>query len=627
MRKLTLSLLALVASPAIAAGPKMPTSGGIGNGTYSAPGGVLTGGAWTLNGLTGNVSTPVVDSRPGPAPAYPNSGDCWTTFAGLACRVNGSAFALISRTPTSAALSAMPSSVGIVSREGYYAFGDVSPVPYTASASACPLNGGAGDGGSQVPSSDGKCWVAAFGTGGPDVRQFGAKGDGATDDTVAVQRWVDYLSASGKVGSVSDGQYKLTSTITAAQANSWGFRGSGEYKSAFFYAGSNLSANIFDFGGTGSDSRGASFQNFSVFSFVTMRGGTAFKLTNFTEAVIDNASFGGELYAKNTWNGVWFNGAHEIKMTRFDVQGQHDGIIVNAGSLGNSSNSDLYLNTGHSNNNGGAGIRQAGGFGGLNVDQVQVLGNVGGQLVIDNSVSKATNRETILGPNFVADGVLTTQDNIILNSPNSSSANLIFSGTIGSATRYGINVISWPNSYLNISAGRVFNNQGDGIHLADGTVTLVCGSGASIDKNDGMGVYSSVSNANAYISCPIFANTSGNIAPTLGGWQSYSPTLTAASGSYGTATASVRYTVSGKTVSYRAVVTITANGSAAGSVNITLPLATTVPSVGYGRAANISGKMLQGYISGSTLSIYNYDGSYPGSDGENLVVSGTYEAQ
>ena len=48
------------------------------------------------------------------------------------------------------------------------------PLFYVPSVGACSLNAGAGDGGSQVPSSNGKCWLAKFGP-EADIRQWGAR--------------------------------------------------------------------------------------------------------------------------------------------------------------------------------------------------------------------------------------------------------------------------------------------------------------------------------------------------------------------------------------------------------------------------------------------------------------------
>ena len=84
-------------------------------------------------------------------------------------------------------LSALASTGLIVTRTGYATAGDSTAVIYTASGAVCSLNAGAGDGGSQVPTSDGKCWIGHPTDGlGWDIRQFGAKGDGVTDDLPAI---------------------------------------------------------------------------------------------------------------------------------------------------------------------------------------------------------------------------------------------------------------------------------------------------------------------------------------------------------------------------------------------------------------------------------------------------------
>jgi hypothetical protein len=61
-----------------------------------------------------------------------------------------------------AALTAAPSTDAIAVRTGFASAGDSPPVTYIASGSTCSLNAGAGDGGSQAPTSDGGCWNAKF---------------------------------------------------------------------------------------------------------------------------------------------------------------------------------------------------------------------------------------------------------------------------------------------------------------------------------------------------------------------------------------------------------------------------------------------------------------------------------
>ena len=83
------------------------------------------------------------------------------------------------------ALRALASTANvIVIRDGFAKAGDAQQLPYLPSSSPCPISGG--DGGSQIPTSDGKCWLAVFPEGRVDVREFGATGNGSTNDTAAV---------------------------------------------------------------------------------------------------------------------------------------------------------------------------------------------------------------------------------------------------------------------------------------------------------------------------------------------------------------------------------------------------------------------------------------------------------
>lgn len=91
MRKFLPSLVVLavaLGTAAPAAGPKFSTSGGIGSADSTFSGGEPVGGTYSINGTTGRVSVPIVNLRPGSAPASPQNGDCWTTVAGLFCRIN-----------------------------------------------------------------------------------------------------------------------------------------------------------------------------------------------------------------------------------------------------------------------------------------------------------------------------------------------------------------------------------------------------------------------------------------------------------------------------------------------------------------------------------------------------------
>jgi hypothetical protein len=76
--------------------------------------------------------------------------------------------------PNTTALAALDSTqVAAVMRMGVSGQGDAPPQLFLASGSVCSLNAGAGDTGSQVPSVNGKCFLAALSERMLDPRQFG----------------------------------------------------------------------------------------------------------------------------------------------------------------------------------------------------------------------------------------------------------------------------------------------------------------------------------------------------------------------------------------------------------------------------------------------------------------------
>lgn len=69
-------------------------------------------------------------------------------------------------------LSSLASTFTTVLRTGFAQNGDAPPQLYIASTGPCSLNGGTGDGGSQVPTSDGNCWMFVPSTGGVSVAEW-----------------------------------------------------------------------------------------------------------------------------------------------------------------------------------------------------------------------------------------------------------------------------------------------------------------------------------------------------------------------------------------------------------------------------------------------------------------------
>lgn len=84
-----------------------------------------------------------------------------------------------------------------------------------------------------------------------NIKSYGAKGDGTTDDTAAVQAWANYIATNGRTGFVPKGTYKLTGTINFPLQAGWGIGGESRTAAVFKQYTNNIP--IFDLGvGAGS---------------------------------------------------------------------------------------------------------------------------------------------------------------------------------------------------------------------------------------------------------------------------------------------------------------------------------------------------------------------------------------
>jgi len=113
-------------------------------------------------------------------------------------------------------------------------------------------------------------------------------------------------------------------------------------------------------------------------------------------------------------------------------------------------------------------------------------------------------------------------------------------------------------------------------------------------------------------------------------WQSYVPTVNATGGAItlvGAVVANFRRWNSA--IDLELDITITTNGTGSGALLSTLPAnAANFNSSLVGRSAS-TGKTLGCIVpnNGSTINIQNYDNTYPGADGAQVIVSGTYRTQ
>jgi hypothetical protein len=118
------------------------------------------------------------------------------------------------------------------------------------------------------------------------------------------------------------------------------------------------------------------------------------------------------------------------------------------------------------------------------------------------------------------------------------------------------------------------------------------------------------------------------LGPNSGGaWTIYTPIITAGSGTFTTVSASGKWQSIGKTVFLQIEIIITTNGSASGAVIATLPINSdgSVYIIS-GRENSLSGKILQGICGVSSMTILNYDNTYPGGSGATIIMTGIYQS-
>lgn len=111
-------------------------------------------------------------------------------------------------------------------------------------------------------------------------------------------------------------------------------------------------------------------------------------------------------------------------------------------------------------------------------------------------------------------------------------------------------------------------------------------------------------------------------------WVTYSPTVSAGSGTITTSTVNAaKYLRRAHDVLIRLDVTIVTNGTGAGYVDITLPFAVAGNgSVIVGRETVTTGFILQGRCLTNSVRVYFGDNTYPAVSGSRLLLSGVYEA-
>lgn len=170
--------------------------------------GAVSGNASTASALaTGRTLSLSSDCTTGSPPTFDGSAN--VSISATCNSVFGGKAPLIHVANNTALGSLATTLVSAVVRDGYSTAGDAPSLTYVASTSACSN----ADNGAQVASADGKCWVASFPLGAADVREWGAKLDGITDDGGALRKACKWSAAAAGTVNLPSGKKLLVNSL------------------------------------------------------------------------------------------------------------------------------------------------------------------------------------------------------------------------------------------------------------------------------------------------------------------------------------------------------------------------------------------------------------------------------
>ena len=463
------------------------------------------------------------------------------------------------------------------------------------------------------------------------VKDFGAKGDGVTNDTIAINKAIAAMIANNFTLYIPAGEYLFDSTISITAKDNICIKGDGRQKSKLVYVGTKTDIDLITIGDGLTSFRGLQLEGFNIDSRTRMTNGVALKIRKCQNAgnTLHNVSFGQLNSTKNLWSGCWFDNVSVLHYIGFEINTLAKAIVISGDSTSDSS-SDILLDKGtitFSN----VGVHVGGGFGGLYVSDVLFFGN-STHCLIDTSITPRHNREFVFGEFCVFDG---SKDHaLVINDALGAGKNITINSFIASAGKIGtggiginIHIKKWTNSRISINSGQIFNAELHNIQIDDASTFINIGSSTQISNANGFGIFASVLTYNINYLCTFKSNGAGKINDNIRNLKTEQAVVNAAYGTLGNASASVDYYILGSILFFNLIVQIDKNGSGYGAINVDLPIKIRQDAVVAGRADSKSGKMLQGILRANTktITIMNYDGSYPATDGETLKVSGCCE--
>jgi hypothetical protein len=320
-------------------------------------------------------------------------------------------------------------------------------------------------------------WISA--------KDYGAAGNGSTDDTTAINKWLAAVSSQHKCGYLPSGTYKVTSFLTTISVGNWCINGDSSSASVINYAGAATNGDILSISGPGGTTQiyGIRLANFKITSSTVMTGGRAIELQAVSRSDIRDVIIGGWPDGAYTlFNGVAFVSSSFNTWVGGNVWTTNECIQAWNGV-------ELSLDQLSLLGCGLSAIHIGGGFGGLYLGYITESPN-GTQatsygLLVDTAIFSAGNNQIFVSNRAVFDNNIVA--GVYLNDALATSKAFSFDGWIATCTSTncnGLAVVAWAGGTINVGgAAQIRNNNGNGIGIFDGSTFISVDPAAVIAQN------------------------------------------------------------------------------------------------------------------------------------------------
>ena len=286
---------------------------------------------------------------------------------------------------------------------------------------------------------------------------FGAKCDGVTDDTTALQAWA--AATTDRAHLVVPGVCVFKAQI-AFPPTAYGvtIEGNG-HPGKLLYAGTSTTLDpLIQIGQrsapAGCAAKGWAIKGLHIMSSTVMTAGDGLRISDACNMQIDDLTIGGNLDGGNSnfFNALHLDGGNSVYVRGFGLQGSNAGLTINGEVDLSHQYTDPMLLHGyvvHSR----IGLHICGGVGGLLADDTDALQN-GTNVLIDQACAAKSNVQLLFGPHFLSDATDATsfpsepQIGVHVADPGGPNEIIIYKGWLASSGKqcFAIDNMGAPTS-------------------------------------------------------------------------------------------------------------------------------------------------------------------------------------